>query len=317
MTTVLAPGKIVLWGEYAVLAGAPAGVMALNTPARVSMRPSDDERWHFTSQGFVTSPLACSSDTIPDGQAAGFVAAILTHWAHRSLAECGEAQSISTDSSAFFQAGQKLGLGSSASVCAATYRLLCEVTRRPANYHEVMEIHRQWQGGKGSGLDVASVWHGGLIHFQDGDAKPAALPADLHWQIIFSGKSAGTADHIGSFDQWRKNANTSALNELILASERLCTAPDLDSIALYCHTLRRFDNAANLNIFTPEHIRLGTLAAASGVHYKPCGAGGGDIGIGFSDDPEALALFRQQAEHNGFLPLDLEMASHGIALKHG
>ena len=76
------------------------------------------------------------------------------------------------------------------------------------------------------------------------------------------------------------------------------------------------DQAAILNIFTQEHARLGKLAAASGVLYKPCGAGGGDIGIAFADDPEGLANFRQQAAADGFLPLDLEMATHGVAFQH-
>jgi len=49
------------------------------------------------------------------------------------------------------------------------------------------------------------------------------------------------------------------------------------------------------------------------VLYKPCGAGGGDIGMAFADDPSALAHFRQQAAANGFTPLDLETATHGVA----
>ena len=52
MIKTTAPGKIVLWGEYAVLAGAAAGVMALNTPATVAASRSTDDEWHFSSQGF-------------------------------------------------------------------------------------------------------------------------------------------------------------------------------------------------------------------------------------------------------------------------
>ena len=52
MIKTTAPGKVVLWGEYAVLAGAAAGVMALNTPATVAASRSTDDAWHFSSQGF-------------------------------------------------------------------------------------------------------------------------------------------------------------------------------------------------------------------------------------------------------------------------
>ena len=128
---------------------------------------------------------------------------------------------VHTDSSAFFQNSQKLGLGSSAAVCAATYLLLCELTGRNPTLTEAMAIHQDWQGGKGSGLDIASVWHGGLIHFQDGKASPAELPADLHWQIVFSGKSAGTQDHIASLDAWRRKADTAPLDDLSAASTGL------------------------------------------------------------------------------------------------
>lgn len=318
MTQASAPGKIVLWGEYAVLAGAPASVLALNTYANVTAALSPDNRWHFSSAGFNANPASCEPRELPRQPAAGFISAILEHWEVTSLNECASPMSIHTDSSAFFAGSQKLGLGSSAAICTATYLLLCELTDREATLTEAMAIHKHWQGGKGSGLDIASVWHGGLIHFQAGSAAPATLPADLHWQVIFSGKSAGTKDHIASFDAWRQKANTTPLDHLVKASIDLCAgSPRLADLARYCEALKAFDESANVNIFTHEHTRLGTLAAASGVLYKPCGAGGGDIGIGFSDDPGALAVFRQRAAEDGFLPLDLEMASHGVALEHG
>ena len=91
----------------------------------------------------------------------------------------------------FLSDSQKLGLGSSAAVCTAMYLLLRELTGR-GHADRGHGHNKHWQGGKGSGLDIASVWHGGLIHFQDGPATRATLPADLHWQVIFSGRSAGT-----------------------------------------------------------------------------------------------------------------------------
>ena len=313
-----APGKVVLWGEYAVLVGAAAGVMALNTPATVAASRSTDDEWHFSSQGFKAKPASCPANELPKNSSTALLAAILRHWGFVSLDQCGQAMRIHTDSSAFFQDSRKLGLGSSAAVCAATYRLLCELTARNPTLTEAMSIHRDWQGGKGSGLDIASAWHGGLIRFQQGEATPAELPAELHWQVVFSGKSAGTQGHVVSFDEWRREADVAPLDDLVAASTCLSDgAANLEALASYCTALKTFDDAARLNIFTHEHIRLGTLAAASGVLYKPCGAGGGDIGIGFSDDPYALAVFRQRVVEDGFSPLDLEMASYGVVLERG
>lgn len=318
MSSASAPGKIVLWGEYAVLAGAPAAVMAVNSRVSVSAQPSPDELWHFSSYGFQGEPAAVSAEHLPQGTSSTFFQVILDHWQMPSLAHCSTPLRITTDSSDFYYRHRKLGLGSSAAVCTATYRLLCQITGRRQSLPEVLAIHKKWQGGKGSGLDVASVWHGGLIHFQQGQATPAIMPPGLHWQVIWSGTSAKTTDHISHFKQWLNSANTQPLDELTTISQSLCdTGPTLSRLSDYCQALNTLDRAAFLNIFTQEHTRLGTLAAASGVLYKPCGAGGGDIGIAFSDDPLALTHFRQQADASGFLPLALETATHGVAFHHG
>jgi phosphomevalonate kinase len=318
MSSASAPGKIVLWGEYAVLADAPAAVMAVSSRATVSARPSRDEHWHFTSAGFNTEPENVSAEQLPKGPGTAFIGAILRHWQLPCLAHCSTPLNITTDSSDFFSARGKLGLGSSAAVCTATYRLLCQLTGRTPTLSEALAIHKNWQGGKGSGLDVASVWHGGLIHFQQGQATVTEMPQGFHWQIIWSGTSAKTTDHISHFNQWREGTDTGPLDELASLSQSLCDeGPTIARLSDYCDALKTLDGAALLNIFTQEHIRLGTLAAASGVLYKPCGAGGGDIGIAISDDPLALTHFRQQVDTNGFLPLDLETATHGVAFHHG
>jgi phosphomevalonate kinase len=317
MSSASAPGKIVLWGEYAVLADAPAAVMAVSSRATVSMQYSKDAYWHFVSQGFESEPETVTAEQLPEGLGSAFVRAVIEHWQAPSLSHCSTPLNITTDSSDFFFGDRKLGLGSSAAVCTATYRLLCEVTGRTPNFHEALEIHRNWQGGKGSGLDVASVWHGGLIHFQRGQAAVAQMPEGLHWQIVWSGTSAKTTDHISHFNRWRQGADTVALDELASLSQSLCDNPTLSILKDYCLALKTLDDVALLNIFTQEHARLGTLAAASGVLYKPCGAGGGDIGLAISDDPLALTYFRHQADANGFLPLDLETATHGVAFHHG
>ena len=317
MSTVSAPGKVVLWGEYAVLVGAPAGVLALNSEARVSLTPSADANWHFSSEGLPSTPSKTAAEALPNSPQSTFVALTLKHWGYEQLAACGPPLRIHTDSAAFYANGQKLGLGSSAAVCTATYYALCDLTDRRATVEEALALHRQWQGGKGSGLDVATVWQGGYVHFQNGQARRATLPDGLHWQVIYSGTSASTRDHIGHFEQWRQQGDTPALTDLATLSHALCEdGLTLTRLSDYHKALMALDQAAILNIFTQEHARLGKLAAASGVLYKPCGAGGGDIGIAFADDPEGLANFRQQAAADGFLPLDLEMATHGVAFQH-
>ena len=313
---ITAPGKVVLFGEYAVLAGAPATVMAVDAIATVAIEASVDSAWHFSSTGFASEPISTDGMQLPTQASSGFVAAVLRHWGFTALVEVSaKPMQIHSDTSAFFHSGKKLGLGSSAAVCTAAYMGLAELLQRPPQMQEALAIHRSWQGGKGSGLDVASCWHGGVIRFQEGTAKSMLWPNNLAWQIVWSGNSAATIDHISHFDKWREQANHEPLARLSRLSEELCVNPNMELIAAYQHALMTLDNAADLKIFSAEHQELVKIAADFGLVYKPCGAGGGDIGIAFADtkqQPTVLENFRTAATTAGFLCPTLEMARHGV-----
>lgn len=311
-----APGKAVLWGEYAVLAGAPAAIMAVNARAQVSIETHSNETWRFSSAGFESPRISVQGDILPTAPTAGFTTAILQHWGLMQLSDLCNGMSLHTDSSDFFSTGHKLGLGSSAAVCNATYTGLCYLLDKEPSLAEAQQIHRSWQNGKGSGLDVASSWFGGVISYQNGVAQPFNWPRDLYWQLVWTGKSAQTADHITSFDTWRQTDESGLLDDLSTLSSQLCEHPIDDGLLKqYQKALFSLDQSAKLNIFTTEHLSLVKLAASCGLAYKPCGAGGGDIGIALSQDKDALEKFCSKVSNQNFLLLDLEMAEHGVTVK--
>lgn len=303
-----APGKVVLWGEYAVLAGAAAGVMAVNRFAQASLDPHP-QRWLFSSQGLRTPGLYKSQPQFSGTLAARLAETILSYWGYTQLPQ---PFSLTTDSCGFFIDKQKLGLGSSAAACTATYHALAMLLGRETHMSEIIAIHRKFQGGKGSGLDVAASCHGGLIQFKDEGIKRLVLPSSWHWRVVYSGQPSKTADALGDFNTWRQQADQTPLLELVALSNQTSAHPCLDNLAQYIEALRILDNAARLNIFTPAHSRLATIAADNNVVYKPCGAGGGDVGFACTEDPLALTNFCQQASAEHFIPLDLEMADHGV-----
>ena len=315
---VTAPGKVVLFGEYAVLTGAPAAVMAVNAYASVELSPSKDDQWHFSSAGFKSHPSSYDDSELPKDASAGFTTAALAHWGYRSLHELAqEPMHIRTDTTAFFVQDKKLGLGSSAAACTATCVALAQRLKRQPALQEALAIHRNWQGGKGSGLDVASCWSGGVIRFQNGATTALPWPENLGWQVVWSGTSAMTTDHIAHFDEWRKQADLEPLNRLSDLSNRLCDTPTMSLLAAYQGALMDLDNAADLKIFSAEHQELVKIASALGLVYKPCGAGGGDIGIAFTDltqGTNALEDFRNAATAAGFYCPTLETDQHGVRL---
>ena len=76
--------------------------------------------------------------------------------------------------------------------------------------------------------------------------------------------------------------------------------------------LQMLGEASGADILSEPHRRLRELAGRRDVVYKPCGAGGGDIGIGMSRDPDALAEFRADLCAENFQSLSLSMDRKGV-----
>lgn len=307
-----APGKVVLWGEYAVLNGAPAAIMALNRLAtvKVSQRTGFSS---FSAEGFLTAGVHSAHPENLDLPITSMFQSILKAL---HLDQNSDHYQCHMDTAAFYIGGQKLGLGSSAALCVSMYSAICHLSGRTSNLAEALAIHREWQGGSGSGLDIAASWHGGVIRFQNGDVKAITWPEDLHFQILFTGKSASTKSQIGKFSEWLRKGSNKPLDTLCERSVELFAAMDDEAAWMaYTEALRALDTAGSLNIFTHDHERLATIATDLGMVYKPCGAGGGDIGIAISHDQSRMDELRAQVTQVGFTVLHTEIAKHGIQVR--
>lgn len=298
-----------------MLAGAPAAVAAVNRYASVEVT-SAAESWSFVSTGFLTPGVHNFSGQFTQAPCASIAESVLRHFGLNTLPA---GFSLISDTERFFHPADnkatssgKYGLGSSAAVCTATYCSLADLLGRDKQLSEAIAIHQALQNGRGSGLDVAASWHGGYIQFHNGSVQPQPWPENLHWQAVWTGASAATDTALGHFSQWQAESDITPLKQLVTTSKLMCENPSMDNLTSYTHTLGNLDKAAHLNIFTPAHQRLATIAHAHHLIYKPCGAGGGDIGIAVGEDPDALQQFCTQAAAQNFVPLNLEIAPHGV-----
>ena len=308
VVNVHAPAKVVAWGEYAVLLGAPAVVMALARTVRVSIQNASSNSSQITSQGPLIPAYFSSTKAYSRTVTGQMLETVLQHWGYN---EYPEHWIINTDSSALFDdSGAKLGLGSSAATCVATYYALAHLLNKPATEEEAQAIHHAWQGKQGSGLDVAAAWLGGVIRFQNGAAEPFTWPRDWHYAVVWSGEAASTAQHLSSFREFAENYQGPVLDNLVSAAQKLTAKPDLELLAAYVDHLYRLDEIARLNIFTPAHMEIAKIAKKHDVLYKPCGAGGGDIGIAITDN--AARLTGLISDLDAFEILPTEIATHGV-----
>lgn len=324
-----APGKIVLCGEYAVLEGAPAIAMAVDRRARVCLSPVDGD-WHrISTQG----PEECQVDfsigkagemvrrnagATPDSVDLSLVGRVLTSVGSPPP----DPLHFELDTRAFFhEAGNlKLGLGSSAALAVAlAAALMLDGAPSREVARTALAAHRAWQGGRGSGVDIAAAVHGGLLAYRatpDPVVEPLSWPQGLRYAVLWSGRPAGTGHRIEAF---RKSARrhgaatalSQAAEEILATWRRGETRAIMDGLSRYVRVLDAFDRDRDLGIFDAGHRELAGMGEGR-VVYKPCGAGGGDIGIAFAPEEDDLDEFVEKARAHGFERLNVVPDSRGV-----
>jgi len=320
--TASAPGKLVLAGEYAVLDGAPAIALAVDRRAVAAISPAAGELHVVTAPGYCELPgaFAAESGVFEWRSGATPYALFEILWREAGVRPAAPL-AVVLDTTAFHDpcSGRKVGIGSSAAVSAALATALAALGGEDAAT-VAKRAHRRFQGGAGSGVDVAASLAGGVIEFQpDGrNANAVSWPGDLHFSVLWSGVAADTAARLKRFGALPA---LPARRELGAAAQRFAqvfrdgrAGHILDELGRYVEVLRRFDAACELGIFAAGHGALTRQAAAHGVVYKPCGAGGGDIGIVLAAAADSLASFEALAADAGYTRLDVRVDPHGAML---
>ena len=293
---------------------------------------------------------------VPGGQPSSPLVAEAVRLACAHLAANGivlAAGAADIDTSAMSGAGGKLGLGSSAAAAAVAVgaTLLAgghDPESEPAVSFAIADrAHRDAQGGRGSGADVAAAVYGGIIAYRrDIDAGPPAMsarkqsppaPARLHVPagirelsplpgleivVFHAGAPHATVDAIlaiealAARDRPRYERHIAAISnaaEAFLTAWEACnTAAVIESADAAGEALAALGPDADLPIVTPPFARAAALARELGGAAKPSGAGGGDVGVAFLTDEAAAATFRARAPHIGVEILSIRTAARGL-----
>jgi len=322
-----APGKIVLCGEYAVLDGAPSICFAVNKRAIVSIQQNGKAEHTVRCPGFAGGSFrfSCSADGgfnwHADGEHLPDFSLLEYAWSAQSRAPSSSLDLV-LDTGEFIDSstGSKYGLGGSAALMVALVAALARLHDAAGELDGMINTHRRFQDGYGSGVDVATAFTGGVLAYRRGE--PASVQAmrwrsDLEYVVLWSGRSVSTMQKLSRLAA--SDADNRSRVELGRASGKIVDAwQDADAkniVALfhqYNEALAAFDDDHQLGIFDAGHAELVDLALSTGVVYKPCGAGGGDIGIALSAAKGAIDQFRTAAADRGFMPLDVCMDKNGL-----
>jgi len=303
-----APGKILLAGEYAVLDGGEAVVMAVDRRARA--RVSDGAT---APSRFLAAAAAAVKEELGSDRAA-----IAERAAVDSTALCDR------------DSGAKLGLGSSAAAVTAAVALALPPPGDRRLLHRLAHrAHAAAQGGTGSGADVAaSVW-GGVLLCRPADragdplrVAPLALPRDLVLVPVWLGQPADTRIMVAAVSDFARRCPEVAqvlYRHIAQAAADLAAAMNARQAidALHECGLRAAElgGKAGVEVATDAFQALDRRAAALGGAAKTTGAGGGDIALAAFQDPEAAEHFRADARSLGMNVLDLSVDPDGARLE--
>ncbi|MFH1786892.1 MAG: mevalonate kinase [archaeon] len=275
-----APGKLILFGEHAVVYGVPSIVCAIGKRIFATVEPAKKSSLEFDSIS-ISSPL--------DGELE------LLKFFKRGVGLIGKEAKIRIDS----QIPIGAGLGSSAAMaCSFLKAASAEFglnlgTAQIAEYALEMEkiVH-----GTPSGVDPAVSANGGFIEFQKGVITPLK-PTNLPLIIGYTGKERSTkqtVSHVAELHREKPEMTGkifSQIHEIVrkAKAEIQQASPDLGKIGKLM--TRNHELLQKLEVSSAELDKLVGAALEAGAHgAKLTGAGGGGcmVALGGPEVSEAI-----------------------------
>lgn len=313
MTLVRVPGKVVLAGEYAVLLEqAPCLVLAVDR--HLESRANPASAWSVRSNDVFWED-GCS---VPE--ALSFAVEAVNEVRRRWPGAAPLA--IETRDGLRDSSGRKLGLGgSAAATVAAAFTAASSVGATWEELWDVSDaVHRRVQKGRGSGVDVASAVHGGVIRYVRSPRRvvPVDVHPDIRFLLAWTGESVQTSPRVERFEAFasarpddartfaQDSSNAVDVVEAGLRSGDLTLLRDGFSTAR--QALRRLESCVGFEIETPRLARAADIAWANGAAGKLSGAGGGDCAVIVTVGDDALVRVADALRQAGLEPVHVSIS---------
>ncbi|NIW04246.1 MAG: hypothetical protein GWN34_19695 [Gammaproteobacteria bacterium] len=334
-----------------MLEGAPALVMAVDRRAQVRLEPRAQPPCLLRAPGIIADTaaftvrgdgsLAWEDTPSGDTDQLPLVAQLLQTLVRQGLLNPSALPSFAATllTQSFFQPTprgdhEKLGLGSSAALTVALASALSELAGVRHEAHDsgwfaaLVEAHRALQGGHGSGLDIAASLFGGLLDYRlraqtsEPQVRELTLPDGIAASFVWTGRGASTHSFLHSFARWKTSAPAQwreimqTLSAIAESGAEAAREHDsrrlLEAVSRYAEALRVLGAASKMTVFSAEHSEIAALAGSLGLAYKPCGAGGGDIGVAVSLNRKRLRQFEHAVGTAGYTVVALRIEDEGV-----
>ncbi len=351
MIVTSAPGKMILLGEYAVLDDAPALVCAVDLRAVVKIERLPGNEFVFSAPSLRLNDLPfvilsnnhvrfdphLSADALRKLKLFTGIMEFVYQQLPAEKKQQGLKIEINTDAFYSREFHGKMGFGSSAALCVALVKGLLQTLEMdwsaPQIFRLALNAHHHAQGKMGSGIDIAASFFGGFLRYQrvypeDPAGKmPVALATcpGLYFKPVFTGKSASTTRLVSGVKQLKEsepNIYQQIMDRLknisrqgLIDFEAGRVEQFLEHVHSFYNTLKELGQQSDMPIISEVHQRLAEIVEQAGAVYKPSGAGSGDIGLVFTDDPHKLNKVIDAIKIQGYVPLDVDISEDGVRLE--
>lgn len=299
--TVSAPGKLMLFGEHAVLFGKPCIVTAVGQRMKASVELTSEPVFKLNApdvkvENYQKPMSELSKGDIPKG--AKFVEIALYNFYNRyNIYKNYKNQGVRITTKSQFSS--LFGFGSSSASTVCVIKALSELTKKKLSHKQIFDLAYQTVldiQGKGSGFDVAAAVFGGTLYFVIGGKvitplKPSSLP-------LIIGYSGIKADTVTLMNEVSKKAAKypkvvediyTLIGELVPQAQKAILKEDFQTVG----ELMNFNQGylASLGVSSIKLEAMIHAARNSGAYgAKLSGAGGGDCMIAFAPTKSKKAV---------------------------
>lgn len=314
-----APGKLMLYGEHAVVYGSPCIVTAVDQRVRVSVEPNGEGEIHVCSPNVGLDEYhkqidRLGRDDVPKSMQ--FVEHLVKRFYLKNKIKRGIRISTESDFSTQF------GFGSSAAVVVALAKALAryfdvEMDNKALfemAYQAVLDVQ-----GVGSGFDVAASVYGGTIYYvTPGTVIEEICKGDLPMVVGYTGVKADTPTLIRQVAELKRNEGWvdsvfADITKLVDRAKLLFVGKDFVQLGKLMNKNQKL--LATLNVSSVELDKLIKASRDAGAYgAKLSGAGGGDCMVAFVKENQKAKVVEAIQQAGGSW-MDVKTGAQGVRIE--